>query len=72
MAWSVGDGPRRAGRVELDDDRLMLGEFDVDLGEIESVRLVRDVLWVHRRGADDVRIVSLDQPGTLRELADLL
>jgi hypothetical protein len=72
MAWSVGDGPRRAGRVELDDDRLLLGELVVDLSEIRSVRRRRDVLVVHRQDADAVRIVSLDRPGTLRELADLL
>jgi hypothetical protein len=72
MAWSVGDGPRQAGRVELDDDRLILGELVVDLNEIRNVRRRRDVLVVHRQDADAVRIVSLDRPGTLRELADLL
>jgi hypothetical protein len=72
MAWSVGDGPQTAGLVELDGDRLILGDLGVDLAEIERVGLARDVLWVHRRGADAVRIVSLDRPGTLRELADLL
>jgi hypothetical protein len=72
MAWSVGSGPRRAGRAELDDDRLILGELNVDLSEVQSVRRTRDVLVVHRRDAETLRIVSLDSPGTLRELTDLL
>jgi hypothetical protein len=72
MAWSVGSGPRRAGRVELDDDRLILGELSVDLHEVRSVRRTRDVLVVHRRDAETLRIVSLDSPGTMRELTDLL
>ena len=72
MAWRVGDGPKRAGRVELDGDQLVLGDLVVDRAAIESVRLARDVLFVDRHGADAVRIESLDRPGTLRELADLL
>ena len=72
MAWSVGDGPKRAGRVELDDDRLLLGDLTVDLSDVRSVRRSRDVLVVHRHGEETLRLVSLDSPGTLRELADLL
>jgi hypothetical protein len=72
MAWSVGDGPKKAGRVELDDDRLTLGDLSVDLDEVRGVRRTRDVLVVHRRDAESLRIVSLDSPGTLRELAELL
>jgi hypothetical protein len=72
MAWSVGDGPRRAGRVELDGERLLLGDLSVDLDEVRGVRRTRDVLLVHRHEAESIRIVSLDSPGTLRELAELL
>ena len=72
MAWSVGTGPRKVGRVELERDRLTLGELSVDLKDVRSVQRTRDVLVVQRDDADPVRIVSLDRPGTLRELADFL
>ena len=72
MAWSVGTGPREAGRVELERDRLTLGGLSVDLKDVQSVQRTRDVLVVQRDDADPVHIVSLDRPGTLRELADFL
>jgi hypothetical protein len=73
MAWSVGEGPRSAGRIELDADALQLGSrLRVDLHDVTGVRLQRGVLAVAHVGGEPIHLVSLDRPGTLRELADLL
>lgn len=73
MAWSVGEGPRNAGRIELDADALQVGaNLRVDLHDVTDVLLRRGVLLVQRGGGEPLQLVSLDRPGTLHELADLL
>jgi hypothetical protein len=73
MAWSVGEGKRNAGRIELDADALQVGpHLRVDLQDVTDVQLRRGVLVVAYGGREPLELVSLDRPGTLRELADLL
>lgn len=79
MFWWIGDGPRRAGRIEVGDDHVDLSatspsaEADIiRFRELARVLLDRGLLHVERRSADTVHIGSLDTPGALRELADRL
>ena len=74
--WDEGDGPRRAGKLELGALHALLaggGErLALPLDEIVSVDYARGELRVRRRHAPPVRIGSLDAPGALVELVDLL
>jgi hypothetical protein len=73
MAWSVGEGTRNAGRIEIDADALQVGlHLRVGLHDVTDVQLRRGVLVVERGRGEPIRLVSLDRPGTLRELAELL
>jgi len=79
MFWRIGDGPRRAGRIEVECDHLSLAATtpgaetdDVRFGDLVRVLLERSVLHLERYGAETVHIGSLDTPGALRELADRL
>jgi hypothetical protein len=77
MFWSIGDGPRRVGRVELGVDSLSLSATSLGAGnerirfrDLARVLLEGGVLYVERRAAPPVLIGSLDMPGALRELAE--
>lgn len=78
--WTEGAGPRYAGRLELTDSSVelygaALGRRcleSVPYGDIASVRLDSGIVRVTRRGDTGLDIGSVDGPGTLRELADLL
>ena len=79
MFWWVGDGPRRAGRVEVGDDSVALrattpGAHVERIGfrDLARVLLERGLLHIERRSQPAVHIGSLDTPGALRELADVL
>ena len=79
MVWWIGDGPRNAGRIELGDESVSLsattpgaGVEVVRFDELSHVLLDRGLLHVERHGAPAIRIGSLDTPGALRELADVL
>lgn len=79
MFWSIGEGPRRAGRVDVGEDAIALSATtptpDVDwilFEDIGSVVVERGVLHIDRRGEPAVHIGSLDRPGALRELAERL
>jgi hypothetical protein len=79
MFWSIGDGPRSAGRIELDADHVSLLATTptpevarIGFRDLSRVLLVRSVLHLERRGDVPVQIGSLDTPGALRELADRL
>ena len=79
MFWSIGEGPRNVGRVELDAETLSLAPTTtsssverIRLRDVVGVLLQRGLLQVERRAEPSVRIGSLDTPGTLRELADRL
>ena len=79
MVWWIGNGPRRAGRIEVDGDRVSLAATTPG-APVESIRfrdlvrvlLERSVLHLERSGGEPVHIGSLDTPGALRELADRL
>ncbi|HEY5294336.1 MAG TPA: hypothetical protein VIJ70_02515 [Gaiellaceae bacterium] len=77
MTWWVGDGPRQAGKIELDPSGVALTATTgcaraerIDFDQIVGVVLDRRTLRVRRANAPELRIGSLDTPGTLRELAD--
>lgn len=79
MFWWIGDGPRSAGRVEVEADSVSLaattpGSFTtrIRFRELAQVLLERGLLRVDRRTEPSVHIGSLDTPGALRELADRL
>jgi hypothetical protein len=79
MVWWVGAGPRTAGRVEVAEDSVALASTSAEgrteriaFADVVRVRLDRGELHVARRDGWAVRIGSLDAPGALRELAELL
>jgi hypothetical protein len=79
MFWWIGDGPRSAGRVEVDAESMSLSATtpgsavtQVGFRELVRVLLERGLLHVERRAEPAVHIGSLDTPGALRELADRL
>jgi hypothetical protein len=79
MFWWIGDGPRSAGRVEVDTDSVSFSATTpassverVRFRDVARVLLHRDVLLVERQADPPVRVGSLDTPGALRELADVL
>jgi len=80
VCWSEGAGPRYAGRLELTDASAKLDGAAVGLrrfesvpySDIASVSLDAGILRVGRRRDTDIDIGSVDGPGALHELADLL
>jgi hypothetical protein len=79
MFWWIGDGPRRAGRVEVEGDGVALNATTpaplverIRFRDLVRVLLDRGVLHLERRDEPPVHIGSLDTPGALRELADVL
>ena len=79
MFWWVDDGPRSAGRVEVDDESMALASTTptsvvqrIRFRELGRVLLDRGTLHVERLAEPAVHIRSLDTPGALRELAERL
>jgi hypothetical protein len=77
MTWNVGDGPRRAGRIEVRADAVELTASArsvpvkrITFAEIAGVAVARGVLHVRRFAGPELRIGSIDSPGALGELAD--
>jgi hypothetical protein len=75
--WDAGDGLRHAGKLELGPLHVLLsgngsGRLALPLDEITSVDYVRGELRVGRRSAAVLRIGSLDAPGVLFEVGDLV
>lgn len=77
MTWRAGDGPRQAGKIELGPGGVELTSTTgrdtaerVDFSQIVDVVLDRRTLRVRRSNGPELRIGSLDTPGTLRELAE--
>ncbi|MGZ4333165.1 MAG: hypothetical protein ACXVRJ_02680 [Gaiellaceae bacterium] len=79
MFWWIGDGPRKAGRIEVEVDSVSLSATTPGAGvelirfrDLGRVLLDRGLLHVERQTEPPVHIGSLDTPGALRELADVL
>jgi hypothetical protein len=74
--WQEGDGPRRAGKLQLGRLHLLLGNASgrtaVPLDEIVSVEYVRGELEIERRHGTLLRIGNLDGVGALLELGNAL
>jgi hypothetical protein len=75
MVWSVGGGPRTAGRIDLNGHSLgfesATGLELVRYDDITRVALDRGVLEVQRADArPPLLIASMDSPGALRELCE--
>ncbi|MGH3001724.1 MAG: hypothetical protein ACRDM1_03490 [Gaiellaceae bacterium] len=77
MTWQTGDGLRRVGRIEVGSSGLELCETGPSTSverirylELDRAVLDRRVLRLCRPGRADLRVASLDNPGTLRELAE--
>jgi hypothetical protein len=75
--WREGGGPRHVGKLEIARLHAQLsgkgsGRLAVPLDQISSVEYGRDEVRVERKTETTLRIGSLDAPGALRELANLL
>ncbi len=75
--WTEGQGPRHAGKLELGRLHALLagnggGRIALPLDEIVSIDYAHGELRLARREAATLRIGSLDAPGALLELTDLL
>jgi hypothetical protein len=75
--WNDGNGPRHAGKLEVGALHVLLsgngsGRLAVPLNDVTSVDYVRGELQVRRLGAEVLRIGTLDAPGALLEVNDLL
>jgi hypothetical protein len=74
--WSVGEGPRHAGKVQLGRLHLLLNgsrgtRLAVPHDDIESVDYQDREIHLWRRNQPAVTIGSLDGPGALLELFEL-
>jgi hypothetical protein len=79
MVWWIGEGPRNAGRVEIDAESVSFSATTpapvverVRFRDVARVLLDRNVLHLERQAEPPLRVGSLDTPGALRELADVL
>ena len=79
MFWWIGEGPRNAGRVEVGAEAVSFSATTpaakverIRFRDVASVLLDRNVLHVERQAEPPVHVGSLDTPGALRELADVL
>ena len=75
--WTEGDGRRHAGKLELSPFHALLAgsqgsRLAVPLDEIAGVDYALGRLELSRRRAAPICIGSLDAPGALLELADVL
>ena len=79
MFWQHDAGQRQVGRVELKDDSLDLEATvppappeRIALKDIATVNLSRGSMSLGGRAGPLLTMGSLDRPGALRELAELL
>jgi hypothetical protein len=79
MFWRIGEGPRNAGRVEVGEEAVSFAATTpaaalerILFQDLSRVLLERNVLHLERGAAPPVHVGSLDTPGALRELADVL
>lgn len=79
MFWWIGEGPRNAGRVEVGAESVSFSATTpvatverIRFRDVARVLLDRNVLHLERRVEPPVHVGSLDTPGALRELADVL
>jgi hypothetical protein len=80
VCWERENGSRYAGRLGLDENRVVLKggsngssvEEEIPLTEIEDVQVRCGRLSLIQKGGALLIITSLDAPGILRELADRL
>ena len=79
MFWWIGEGPRNAGRVEVDTESVSFSATTpaaaverVPFRDVARGLLDRNVLLLERQAEPPVHVGSLDPPGALRELADVL
>ena len=75
--WSEADGPRRAGKLEVDSGRLLLSgagrrRLAHSVDDIRSVDYRRGELMLEVPPGRSLRIGSLDAPGALGEVAGYL
>jgi hypothetical protein len=79
MFWRIGEGPRNAGRVEVDEEAVCFSATTpaatverIRFRDLVRVLLDRNMLQLERQAEPPVLVGSLDTPGALRELADVL
>jgi hypothetical protein len=75
--WNEGSGPRHAGKLELGLLHVLLsgnggGRVAVPLDQVTAVGYTAGELTLRRRRGAPIRIGSLDAPGALLELTDML
>jgi hypothetical protein len=77
MTWRIGDGPRRAGRIDVGPDAVELTASAprvpverIAFPEIAGVVVARRSLQLRRVTGPELEIGSIDTPGALRELAE--
>lgn len=75
--WDEGHGPRQVGKFEIARLHALLSgngvkKLAVPLDDITGVEYRRGEVHIDRRGATSLRIGSLDAPGALLELAQIL
>jgi hypothetical protein len=75
--WTEADGPRQAGKLELNADRVFLSGGGREriahaVDDIESLEYRGGELTLELRPGRLLRIGSLDAPGALREVASYL
>ena len=79
MFWWIGEGPRKAGRVEVGAESVSFAATTpapaveyVRFRDLARVLLERNLLHLERQAEPPMHVGSLDTPGALRELADVL
>ncbi len=75
--WNEDNGPRQVGKFEIARLHAFLSgngskRLAVPLEDITGVEYRRGEVQIDRRGANSLRIGSLDAPGALLELAQIL
>jgi hypothetical protein len=75
--WNEGSGPRHAGKLQLGLLHVLLsgnkgGRVALPLEELTAVSYTAGELTLRRSGGAPIRIGSLDAPGALLELTDVL
>jgi hypothetical protein len=75
--WNEGGGPRHAGKLELGILHVLLsgnggGRVALPFDEVTAVGYAAGELTLRRRQGAPIRIGSLDAPGVLLELTDML
>lgn len=79
MTWQLGEGARQAGRIDVTPASVELvptaptgPPTHIDFDDVRAVVLRRRVLHLRSARLPELRISSIDRPGSLRELAERL